>query len=682
MSEKLTRRTFLKASALTALAGALAACAQPTPTVAPTKPAAAPTATTKPAEPTKPAAAAPTNTSAPAAATVAPTKAPTAAPTAVPKPKYGEAPMLADLVKAGKLPAIDQRLPTDPLVVTGIEVGKYGGTYRQLSLGSGDAMQNWYKFTEFVAKLNMKGDILPNVASGWQFSADGKSITVNLRKGMKWSDGSPFTANDVLFWWEDVIGNDELSPTKPAKYKRGGQLGKVEKVDDYTYKMSWTLPYGGFAEYLGTGDEHWACKNYLKQFHPKYADKAALDAELKKEGVDKWTALWGTKTALYNDPGNPRLYAWTVQNKHDQPVQVLNRNPYYWKVDPAGNQLPYFDDVKRTLVPDGQALLLKAVAGETDFQARRVSGLGNRPVVVENQQKGNYKIIDYLNVASNMGTIFFNFSHKDPVLKELFMKKDFRVALSIAIDREAINQLVYKGLAKPCNVTAAPGTPWFKDSDLDVYSKYDVATANKMLDALGLDKKDSAGFRLRSDGKRLSMVDLTFIPWPDDNVAIQELVKGYWKAVGVEIVIKPADQALWVAATHGYEHDIASYSENWGFFGQPPMWRGTFCTNYLHYAPAWQLYYESGGKSGEEPPAECKKLQSLMELAMAEADSAKRNAIQRQAIEIHNENLWMIGICAEPAAGRFAIGRNNVGNLPPSPYDPITVTFPAMYFKS
>ena len=678
--KKLTRRSFLRASALSALGAVVAACAQPTPQIiekeVPVEKVVKETVVVEKEVPVE--------KTVKETVVVEKEKVVEKVVTATPEPaKYKEAPMLAELVKAGKLPPVDQRLPLEPLVVTGLEIGKYGGTWRQLHLGNVDTMQNWYLMDEWIAKLNMKGEILPNVAKSWQFSPDAKTFTVNLRRGMKWSDGSPFTTEDVRFWWEDVVGNDELSPTKPAKFKRGGELAKLEIVDDYTYRMTWTLPYGGYAEYIGTGDTHWVCKNYLKQFHPKYADKAALEAEIKKEGVDTWTALWGVKTARQNDPGTPNLWAWQVQNKVDQPVQMMNRNPYYWKVDAEGNQLPYFDYVSRTLVPDGQALLLKAVAGETDFQARRVSSLGNRPVVVENQQKGNYKLIDYLNVASNMGTIFFNYSHKDPVLKELFMKQDFRVALSHAIDREEINQLVYKGLAMPCNVTAAPGTPWFKESDLEVFSKFDPDKANAMLDALGLDKKDAEGFRLRPDGKRLSLVNLAFTPWPDDNVAIQELVKAHWAKVGVEMIVKPTDRALWATAVHGYEHDIASYSENWGFFGQPPMWRGTFGTNSgYHYAPAWALWYESGGKSGEEPPEAFKKLQSLLEEAFAEADNAKRNAIQRQAIEIHNENLWLIGICAEPAAGRFAIGRNNVGNLPPSPYDPITHTFPAMYFKS
>lgn len=585
--------------------------------------------------------------------------------------KYKEAPMLTELVKAGKLPPVDERLPAEPLVVTPVEeIGTYGGTWRLLHMGAVDVMQLHYPLREFLAKSSPDfTEVVPNVAKAWEFTDNGKAITIYLRRGMKWSDGAPFTADDVMYWYQDVVLNDDLSPTKPANLKRSGELAVFKKLDDYAFKIIFADLYGAFEDFLPTMMPYQP-GHYLKQFHAAYASQADLEAAMKKGGFDNWTALYGSKTALSNNPGTPDIWAWIVQNSIEDPVQTLERNPYYWKVDTAGNQLPYLDKVERTLLPDAEAILLKAIAGDTEYQDRRVSSLGNRPVVVQNAEKGGYRVIPTISPNTNYGTIYFNYAHKDEFLRELFNKLEFRIAFSVAINRDEINQLVYKGLATPSAATCAIGTPWYEERFRTAYIEYDPDKANKLLDDLGLTKRDAEGYRLRPDGKRLSLINLTFTPWPAENVEVQELVKGYLKDVGIEMIVKPTDRQLWVTQVQAGEHDLASYASNLGFAGNPPMVRTeTFLVTYHHWAPPWALWHQTNGAEGVEPPEEVKKLQSLYEQVLAETSAAKRIELQKQALALHAENIWQIGLHNEPDAGRFTIAKNNFRNVPEVAHD-------------
>ncbi len=595
-----------------------------------------------------------------------------------------QAPALQEMVKAGKLPPLEERAPLEPLVVTPIEeIGVYGGTWRQLHMGMVDRWQNSYLMMERLAKYSPDfTQVVANTAKGWEFSKGGKVITIHLRKGMRWSDGEPFTVDDVLFWWEDVVLNDDLSPTKPANLKRGGELAQLEKVDDYTFRLTFKEPYGAFEDFMPKLMTY-VPAHYLKQFHIKYAKKDELEKAMKEAGVEQWTDLYGTKTAFANNPGTPDIMAWIPQNAVDEPVQTWARNAYYWKVDTEGNQLPYINEVSRTLLPDAEAMLLKAIAGDADFQSRRISGLKNRPVIMENREKGGYRVIPTLSPGTNYCTIFFNYFHKDKVLADLFSKLDFRIAISQGIDREEINTLLYKGQATPGQASAAIGSPWYKEEFRTAYIEHDPDKSNELLDNLGLKERDSDGYRLRPDGKRLSLVNLVFTPWPTENVEVHELVKKHLKEVGIEWVVKPTDRALWVTQVHGLEHDVASYAANLGFFGNPPITRETFCINEggQHWGTQWGLWYATDGKEGVEPPEDIKKLQSLYEQVLGETSAEKRIELQQEGLALHAKNIWMIGIVDEPALGRYVIVKNNFRNVPDKAFDVTTLHTAQFFFK-
>jgi len=352
---------------------------------------------------------------------------------------FNEAPEFRIKVAAGELPPLEERLPDEPLIVEPLqEIGKYGGIWHRAHTGTSCNVKLHKLIDENLTRYNRDfTKILPNVVKGWEFSKDFKSITLFLRKGMKWSDGAPFTADDFMFWYEDIILNDELTPAKPSWFKVGRELGKMEKVDEYTIKISFTEPYPVITEVFcapGRG-KLYAPKHYLKKFHPKYTSMDEIKKEMEREGFNLWTDLFEVKREMLTSPDLPTISAWVCENTVDQPIQILARNPYYWKVDTQGNQLPYINEIHRTFVGTPEAIKLKALAGDIDFQVYKIGGTDDYPMYKQNEEKGGYRVVP--DVPFIWGVVMgFNFFHKDPFLRKLFRNKQFRIAISLALDRE------------------------------------------------------------------------------------------------------------------------------------------------------------------------------------------------------------------------------------------------------
>jgi len=582
--------------------------------------------------------------------------------------KFNEAPMLRVKVAAGELPPVEERLPEEPLVVEPAEeIGEYGGSWRRPCMGTWDRRGMKDLIAEPLVRWSVNLDkIVPNVVKGWEFSEDAKSITFFLRKGMKWSDGAPFTADDFVFYWNDIALNKELNPVVSAKLSIDGEPGTIEKIDDYTFKLTFSAPYGMIVEVFANRGfpRIYAPKHYLKQFHPQYTSMDEIKKIMKREGYTRWTDFFSAKNTRYGT-GLPVIEAWYPLNEYGEPIQVLTRNPYYWKVDTEGNQLPYIDKVERTLVSDRETIVLKCIAGEVDFYARRLESIENYPIVMQNREKGDYRVILGATIGSNIDAIYFNIFHKDPVLKKLFRDKRFRIALSIAINREEINQLLFKGMATPAQPSPPPGTPWYDEKFSNYYIEYNPEKANKILDEIGLKWDKNHEYRLRPDGKRLRFVNTVLIRLATD-VPEMELVKDYWKKIGIEVVVKPVGPELWYPRIRACEHDVASILANLGFGGCAPISRPeTFPVSIsCWWAPMWGLWYSSGGKSGEEPPEDVKRLQEIYEEIPKEISLEKRIELQKEALAFHRENLWMIGTVREPPQGRFFIAKNNLRNVP------------------
>ncbi len=599
-----------------------------------------------------------------------------------------EAPDLAKMVADGKLPKLADRLPANPLVVQPLEkVGTYGGSWRRGLSGSSDhngilrcignmGLVRWdIEFTK----------ILPNVAESWEVSDDSTTFTFHLRKGMKWSDGQPFTADDIVFSIEDCVKNTELYKSLPAVLSIGGKGPEVTKVDDATVRVKFAAPYGLFLQQLATPlGQHPTlfCKHYASQFLPKYNDKLA-DA-VKAAGLPSWPDLFRAKNGdieippRWGNPEKPVIDPWVIVEPYVGGATrvVAKRNPYFWQVDPEGSQLPYLDQITFPIYQDVQSLLLDAIAGKIDMQERQINSLPNKPTLSQNMQKGGYRLMELVPAGSQQCQIYFNMCHKDPKMREIFANKDFRVAMSLGIDRKEIIELVYLGQSQPYQMGPRPGHPWYHERLAKQFTETDVAKANAMLDKIGLDKKDGQGFRLRPDGQKLFFAVDVIPTLTPDLVDVLELVKKHWVKLGVDMKVNTIERALYYTRGDNNEHDAQVWPGGGGFDTMfDPRDYFAMHTQGSRYAIPWAMWYVSGGKQGEEPPESQKTRAKLYDQARATADLDKQGAIMKQVFELTADAFETVGVCL--SVNTYGICKTNFTNVPKREPDSWTYPNPA-----
>jgi len=579
-SPAIGRREFLQMCGLVGASILAAACgrAEPTPT------------SEKAAEPTV----------AEAEATVAEVEA-----TAPPVTKYHEAPMLAALVEDGKLPSVDERLPIDPKITNEMpssqleyEIGRYGGTLRHAALQGRDADINPVMLNEpLVNTPGLLGEeVTPNVVKAFEVSEDLTEFTFYLREGMRWSDGEPVTTEDVRYAWEDVIMNEDLTSTPPAWLKSGGsptgEIMTLEIIDDFTFRMKSAEPYGGFPYTLAL--EGWMNydplikpAHWLKKFHAKYASEDELNALIaENEPAEDWIQLHGMFDGASRSDvrgiGKPRLDPWVLVS-HSQEQNVHERNPYYWKVDPEGNQLPYIDKIVTTFVQDPEVLNLKFASGEVDY-AREALALNKMSFYKENEDKGYVAGIYNMHITPT--DVFINWAYDDPVWRQVVQDLRFRQALAYAINREEIIDSVYLGFAEPSTVGI---------------SEFNPDKANALLDEMGLDKRDADGFRLGPDGNTFTIDFLVSSGLWADLVPVTELIVEFWNDVGLKTTMKGVDTGLWwnSAFANEVKATVINTQTPIPFMTAKLDW-------WVYWGPPWVTWWYSGGEEGEEPPDDIK----------------------------------------------------------------------------
>ena len=437
---------------------------------------------------------------------------------------YKEAPMLAEQVAAGTLPPVAERLPENPLVVEPFEsVGQYGGTWRLVMNSPSDiatlvrtiGYENFTRSVTWQPGMEQKDivpDVIMNVAEKVDVNEDGSEYTFHLRKGHKWSDGEPYTADDVMFWYEDVYSNEELFPSKPTWSVRNDKPLVVEKIDEQTVKFIFGGPNGLLLQYMATpandvepNQPFTYPRHYMEQFHPKFNENAA--AEATAGGSEGWVQNFHAKADAWRNPDLPRLNPWIVTQgigQGDGAQVIAERNPYYFKVDSEGNQLPYIDRVTVDIISDAQVTLLKAANGDFDMVDSYVGFVTtpeNKGTFFDNQEKGGYNFYEVLPNRANLMIISLNLTHKDPVMRETFQNKLFRQALSTAINRDEIIELVWLGQGRPYQKVERPESPLFDEEMATQFTTFDIAKANQMLDEAGFTEKNAEGIRLMSDGQ-------------------------------------------------------------------------------------------------------------------------------------------------------------------------------------
>ncbi|MFY0634166.1 MAG: ABC transporter substrate-binding protein [Vannielia sp.] len=575
----------------------------------------------------------------------------------------GEAPALAEAVAAGNLPPLEERLPAQPEVVTGLEnIGAYGGKLRRMLGGSNDH-NSILRIISPQGLTRWKPDfsgVVPNVAESWTTNEDGSEFTFKLREGMKWSDGEPFTADDILFFVNDLLNNQEFYPNAPARFVVAGEPMQAEKVDDYTVTLKFAAPYGTFLTELATPLAQepvlWA-KHYCQQFHPAYnANVQAMVDET--EAVEDWPALYRLKCGeveapnRWSNPERPTLDPWVVTGEGysaGSTQVVMERNPYFWQVDEEGNQLPYIDQLEMGVAQDNEALVLEAIAGNIDFQRRKISNPANKPVFAENAEKGGFEILDMINSNANSMAIHFNHTHKNPQMREFIRNHDVRVALSLGIDRDEIIDIVYQGQGEPYQIGPRPTHVLYNEQLGKQFTDYDPDKANELLDAAGYAEKDDEGFRLFPDGSRIVFnAQYTGVEQPDWGDSL-EIIKEQWEEIGIELNSTSVERSIYYSRGEANEHDFMV----WGAPGGLDPTLSPRDVLAVHpqaswFAIPWTRWYLSGGSEGEEPTESMKKRLALYDAFKQEADQEKALDIFRQIHQEAADEMEIIGISLAP----------------------------------
>ena len=590
--------------------------------------------------------------------------------------EYHEAPGLAAQVKAGTLPPVAQRLPQPPEVVTPLtSVGRYGGVLRTALRGDADhnAILKMVG-NEGLTRWTVGYDgVLPNVAASWTRSADASEYTFKLRPGMRWSDGQPFTADDITFFVNDLLPDPQFFSSPPAQYVINGKPMRAEKIDENTVKLIFAGPYLSFPRVLATPlGQHPVlyAKHYCKQFMPKYNPN--LPALLKQSGQPDWPTLFRQKCgdieipARWANPARPVLDPWVITTPYSGSATevVLKRNPYFWEVDTAGNQLPYIGTINMKVISDIQSIVLAAIGGQLDLQVRHINTINNKPVLAQHAAAGGYVLEPTTGTDANAEGLFLNQTDKTPKLAELLRNHDFREALSLAMDRGEINDIVFLGQSTPWQVAPLPHDRFYNAQLATQYTVRDVAKANKILDGLGLTKKDGNGFRLYPDGGKVFLTAEAMVVDPA-SIDVLQLVKKQWAEIGVDLGIKTEERSLFYnrGQSNDYDIDVMPLPGGIDPTSDPRGWLSTHTLDSRQSLP-WVAWYQSGGKSGIAPSASMQARLKMWNEWKGATTEAQADDLFKKILQSAADAFEIIG--TEQGLTTFGVRSKKLMNVPAS----------------
>ena len=586
----------------------------------------------------------------------------------------GEAPDLAAAVDAGTLPPVWDRIPAQPMIIPTLQdgIGEYGGVVRRFYLGPADGCNFFRLSRASLARFSQDGlSFVPAIARGWEVSDDGKEWTFFLREGMKWSDGDDFTADDFVYQYEDVIMNEELNPNPPFFLKIGTEVGSISKVDDTTVKFTFPVPNFLFLEIVAQADEAcygssknvpWAPSHYMKQFHPKYNPDAQANAEAAE--FESWTQYYDSQTQYNLNPDKPTIAPWKFTNPLGDQVVMSERNPYFWAVDPAGNQLPYLDGIQLTLSEGGTEVgTLMAVQGDIDMQGRHIQ-LDQYTTLKQGEDQGGYSVRTWPTFAGSDVAFFFNMSLPGAT-GEAIRIKEFRQALSLAIDRSAIQEIQFLGLGQIRQGVPGPGHPHYPGDDIaSLRTEYDPEMANRLLDAaLGPEAKDSEGWRTKNGERIVMSVTVTdaFGTWPD----AAQVVGRAWEAVGVKADVNVTTRSQHFTRWQTNEWAVMVWNEDTAGFTfssigkRAPEGIGTF------HGPGCAAYLIDPENPVAFPCAEESVTLLEMHKRGPGLPPAERNALGKEIYKTIVENQYNIGIVGlSPMVQGVIVTNNDLRNVP------------------
>jgi peptide/nickel transport system substrate-binding protein len=562
-----------------------------------------------------------------------------------------ETPSLVARVQSGELPPVAQRLPREPQLVqmrAHQTPGEHGGELRLLMGKQKDVRQiviyGYARLVGYTPELELEADILESYEV-----FENRVFTLHLREGHKWSDGHPFTSEDFRYYWEDIASNPELSKGGPDKrFIIDGELPRVEFPDKYTVKYSWSNPNPYFLTALAAARPLYIYKpaHYLRQFHARYQDEEVLQQMIQDSGKNNWMGVHVSKDRPYKatNPDLPTLQPWLNSTYPPSDRFTFRRNPFYHRVDPNGRQLPYIDSIAVNIV-SSKLVPAKTGAYESDLQARYLR-MDNYTFLKTGSKRNDFDVRLWHTAKGAHIALYPNLNTNDPVYRELMRDLRFRRALSLAIHRFEINQVVYFRLVQESNNTVLAEDSMYKPEYQYDGIEFDLEHANRLLDELGLTQRDDRGVRLLADGRPLEILIQT-AGESTEQTDILELIHDSWLSAGIKLYSIPSTREVFRNRIFSGDAIMSIWSGLENGMPTPETSPANLAptSKYQYQWPQWGAYYESSGKSGEAPDlAAAQQLVNLNDQWARARSREERVAIWHQMLDINREQMFTIGI--------------------------------------
>ena len=568
---------------------------------------------------------------------------------------YSESPLLKKMVKNGELPPVESRLPKTPRIIDyssrNLSIGKYGGTIKMLMARAKDARQmTVYGYARLLIFKPKTFEFQPDILESFDV-IDGKKFIFNLRPGHKWSDGHRFSTEDFRYWWEDVANNTELSPVGPPKVmKVEGQLPQFRVLNELTIEYEWEKPNPDFLVALAGASPLYIYRpaHYMRQFHRNFVNESKLQIRVSAAKQRNWAALHNKMDNLYRNDNIdlPVLQPWVCVSKTSSNRLRFKRNPYFHRIDPSGQQLPYVDEFVFGIASN-KLISAKSGTGEVDLQARYLR-FDDYTFLKKGEDRSPYSTRLWPTAKGSHLALFPNLNHKKAELRSIIRDVRFRRALSMAVNRYEINQVIYYGLAIEGNNTVLPESPLYKPYYRSKWAKLDLTAANQLLDDMGLTQRDNRGIRLMPDGNPLNLIVET-AGESTEQTDILELIHDSWLKIGVKIYSKPSQRNVFrnrifsgetsMSIWSGIENGLATANSS------PAEFAPT--TQQLLQWPKWGQNFETEGKAGQ--PVDDPEAQELLELYKqwrVEPLFEKKEKIWAKILAINTEQVYSIGLIA------------------------------------
>lgn len=592
-----------------------------------------------------------------------------------------QAPVLAELVREGRLPSVLERVGPEPVVLEGVEgIGRYGGTWYRLVNSITDFSTIYWRLSgaSFVRWSPQGYPLVPHLAKSWEISDDSRVFTFTLRSGARWSDGHPLTSDDIVYWYEHEV---RYFNSQPRFLRAGGTLGRVEKVDEMRVRFLFDQPNPLFLERLATTgmnyedySDHIVPAHYLRKFHPALGDPELIRTTMETLKLSSPVAAY-KKMKHYLNPEHPRLWPWVLRTSQSASTQTFVRNAYYCAVDSRGNQLPYLDRLVLD-VKNNNLIAASAANGELAMQERHIR-YDDHIILLGNAARNGYEVYHWKPSTQSLFTLFPNLNRRvDPARPETQLKHDllnearFRQALSLAINRREIIKAEFNDQTEPAQVAPPPDSPYHNARLYRAFTAYDPITANRLLNELGLTQRDAEGYRQFPDGTRMTFV-LNLTDYTAQGPA--QFVVDDWAEVGIRALLRNRARRLFEQEKLTYEHDFTVWTGESEFY--PLIEARNFVPTYFEsfFAPGYGAWYQYGGlhddPAARRPSAIAPPFGHPLRRAMEILEDTNRQSSESARISRFNEiqeiaadNVWTISISTPPP--QLVVVKNGFRNVP------------------